>query len=113
MVTRNCKVTFSRKTHLDQEEMDSEGGKTARQFDVLDLGVDFGGSHQVLVFVEDLLLDVARSHVRLREELLQAANDDKLMREGLMRMRRSGGRSHAKRDFHGCQQRGKEDSSWQ
>ena len=67
-----------RGTYLDQEEVDSEGGKAPCKLDVLVLGVDLGGAHQRLVVHEDLLLHVLHLHEPEREELLQAGEETQL-----------------------------------
>ena len=54
--------------------MNSEGGQSSGQLDVLHLGVDLRRGHQLLVFHEDLLLDLVRPDVRLRQELLEAGS---------------------------------------
>ena len=67
-----------RGTYLDQEEVDSEGGKASCKLDVLVLGVNLGGAHQRLVVHEDLLLHVLHLHEPEREELLQAGEETQL-----------------------------------
>ena len=67
-----------RGTYLDQEEVDSEGGKASCKLDVLVLGVDLGGAHQRLVVHEDLLLHVLHLHEPEREELFQAREETHL-----------------------------------
>ncbi len=57
--------------------MHSEGWQPPGQLDVLDLGVDLAGSHELAVLLEDPLLNLVVANVRLRQEFLQAREERK------------------------------------
>lgn len=59
-------------THLNQEEMNPKCGETSGQLDILDFGIDLGDAGQLLVFLEDLLLNLVGLHVRLGKKFSQA-----------------------------------------
>ena len=66
-------------THLNEEEVDSEGRQTPGQLDVLALRVDLRGASQLFVLGQNLLLDLVRLHVRLGQEFLQAGKENDQM----------------------------------
>lgn len=68
---------FTTTTYLHQEEMNAKCGQSSGQFNVFDLRVHLGGSHQVLVLLEDLLFYFVGPDVGLGQKLFQAARRTK------------------------------------